>query len=168
MTLHSGILCLFPALMIFAAVSDVFTLTISNRVTAALALAFFPAALYIGVAPLTIALHASCGAAMLAVAVALFARGWIGGGDAKLFAAASLWLGWENIFDFSLGTTLLGGGLTVALLLWRAFPLTAPYPAWLLRLHDRREGVPYGIALSAAGVFIYSNSVYIAGNIVAY
>jgi prepilin peptidase CpaA len=169
MTLQSGIFCLFPAIMIFAAISDLFTLTIPNWLTAALALAFFVAAPFAGLGLREIALHGACGAAMLVVSFVLFARGWIGGGDAKLFAAAALWFGWEQIFNFSLGATLLGGVLTVLILLWRNVPLTlVKCPHWLVRLHDRREGVPYGIALSAAALVIYSNSVYISGNLPAY
>lgn len=155
--------CLFPALTILAAFSDLFNMTIPNWLTAALALAFFAAAPLAGLGVSEIALHTACGAAMLAVGFAMFARGWIGGGDAKLFAAAALWLGWENVLQYGLGATLLGGALSVLVLLLRTAPLLpAGCPAWLARLHDRREGVPYGIALAVAAVFLYSNSVYIA------
>jgi prepilin peptidase CpaA len=55
---------------------------------------------------------------------------------------------------------LLGGGLTLLILTLRNIPLT-PFIArfrWLERLHDKKQGVPYGIALAAAGLITYSNS----------
>ena len=55
---------------------------------------------------------------------------------------------------------LLGGVLTLSVLALRQLPLT-PFLArfvWLERLHDRKSGVPYGVALAAAGLLTYSNS----------
>ena len=47
-----------------------------------------------------ILLHVAAGAAVLAVTFALFAFGWIGGGDAKLAAATALWLGFDTLPDY--------------------------------------------------------------------
>ena len=39
--------------------------------------------------------------------------GWVGGGDAKLFAAMLLWLGWDALYDYVILACLLGGVLTL-------------------------------------------------------
>jgi prepilin peptidase CpaA len=88
--------------------------------------------------------------------------GWIGGGDAKLFAATTLWLGPQALFSYSLTTALIGGALTFAILLLRSMPLPMALAGqgWLVRLHDAKEGVPYGIALAAAGLLIYPDTPF--------
>ena len=86
----------------------------------------------------------------------LFALGYIGGGDAKLFACVSLWLGMHDLLLYALLASMFGGGLTLGLLAARRVPLPRLLAAqdWLLRLHDEREGIPYGVALAAGAIFI--------------
>src|SRR3981081_2823568 len=91
MILDVARLLLFPALMAFAAVSDLFTMTISNRVSLALAAGFLALALLTGMGFYDILSHVGAGAAVLVVAFACFAMGWVGGGDAKVAAAPALW-----------------------------------------------------------------------------
>jgi prepilin peptidase CpaA len=155
--LQAAVLVLFPALMIFAAVSDLFTMTISNRVSIALVLIFIPLAYFSGMAPADIAVHLAIGFAILVVTFGMFAFGWIGGGDAKLAAATAIWVGWDRLADYGLDAALTGGLLTLCILQLRRWPLPAWAHAvqWLPRLHDRNAGVPYGIALAAAGLFVY-------------
>src|ERR1700704_5247993 len=93
MILDIARLMLFPALMAFAAASDLFTMTISNRVSLALAAAFLVLAVLSGMPFHDMLSHIGAGAAVLVVAFACFAMGWIGGGDAKVAAAAALWFG---------------------------------------------------------------------------
>jgi len=83
-------LLLFPALMAFAASSDLFTMTISNRLSLALAGGFFLLVLFTGMSLPAIGMHLAAGALVLAVAFGFFTQGWIGGGDAKLAAATAL------------------------------------------------------------------------------
>ena len=87
------LLCVFPALVIVAALKDVTSFTIPNWISIALALAFAPAAFAGGMALGDVGLHLAVGFAALVAGIAMFALRWIGGGDAKLFAASSLWLG---------------------------------------------------------------------------
>jgi prepilin peptidase CpaA len=56
---------------------------------------------------------------------------------------------------YALLASLFGGFLTLALLAARAWPLPAflARHAWILKLHDARSGIPYGVAL-AAGAFL--------------
>jgi len=110
------------------------------------------------------ATHAGAAAAMLAVGFVMFAMGWIGGGDAKLFAAASLWLGWGHLVDYAFVVSLLGGALTLGLLFLRAQPLPAPVirQPWISRLHEERGDIPYGIALAAAALLVYPQTQWMA------
>jgi prepilin peptidase CpaA len=152
-----ALLIVFPAGMALAASMDLFTMTIPNRLSLAVAVAYVVLALALG-APLQVVLfNLSCGMAVLAIAFCLFSLGWIGGGDAKLAAATALWLGWGTILDYSLTAAICGGGLTIVLLLGRRFVLPdwMSKRAWIARLHDPRSGVPYGIALAVAGIMTY-------------
>jgi prepilin peptidase CpaA len=150
-------LSLFPALMAFAAASDLLTMTISNRVSLALAAGFVVVALASGMGFADILSHLGAGAAVLALAFACFAMGWVGGGDAKVAAGAALWFGFAHLMNYLIYASLFGGALTVLLLQFRQWPL--PYPlagqAWLLRLHAKESGIPYGIALALGALMIY-------------
>src|SRR3981081_859726 len=88
MILDVSRLLLFPALMAFAAASDLFTMTISNKVSLALAAGFLALALASGMGAYDILSHLGAGTTVLLVAFACFAMGWVGGGDAKVAAAA--------------------------------------------------------------------------------
>ncbi|MCD0416433.1 prepilin peptidase [Rubrivivax sp. JA1024] len=156
---------LFPALMAFAAVSDMLTMTISNRVSLLLIAGFVLLAPFSGFSAYDILAHLGAGATVLAVAFTCFAMGWIGGGDAKVAAAAALWFGFEHLLDYLLYTSLFGGALTLFILTFRQWPV--PYPlvgqSWLLRLHDRETGIPYGIALATGALMIYPQTEWIKG-----
>ena len=163
MILDIARLMLFPALMAFAAASDLFTMTISNRVSLALAAGFLALALLSGMGLYDTLAHIGAGAAVLAVAFACFAMGWIGGGDAKVAAGVALWFGFDHLLNYLLYASLFGGALTILLLQFRQWPL--PYPlagqAWLNRLHDRQGGIPYGIALAIGALMIYPETEWI-------
>ena len=155
-------LTLFPALMAFAASSDLFTMTISNRVSLLLVAGFFVLALVIGLSPSDILSHIGAAAVVLVVAFGFFARGWIGGGDAKLAAATALWLGFDQLFPYLVYSSLFGGLMTLMLLQLRTIPLPAflMNQEWAQRLHRKDTGVPYGIALAAAALIIYPDTVW--------
>jgi prepilin peptidase CpaA len=163
MMLDIARLMLFPALMAFAASSDLFTMTISNRISLALIAGFLVLALLGGMSAHAMLLHAGAGAAVLAVAFACFAMGWVGGGDAKVAACVALWFGFDHLFNFLIYASLFGGALTLLLLQFRQWPL--PYPLsgqpWLNRLHDRQSGIPYGIALALGALMVYPDTDWI-------
>ena len=144
-------LLLFPALVILAALTDITSFTIPNWLSGATAGAFLVAAAALGLPWGVLGLHLAVGLAGLAIGVGMFAAGWIGGGDAKLFAAASLWLGWPAVTTFLLDTTLAGGGLAVLLLTLRAQMVRAHTPAlggWIDRLTTPGAPAPYGVAIA--------------------
>jgi prepilin peptidase CpaA len=158
------LLTVFPAAMAFAAATDLFTMTVPNRIALALVAGFFLLAPIAGLGWTDVGLHVLAGAAALVVAFGLFAMGWIGGGDAKLFAATTLWFGPAAILAYSLSTALIGGALTLALVAWRGMPLPVAFvgQGWFVRLHDAKQGVPYGIALAAAGLLVYPTTPFMA------
>jgi len=150
-------LLLFPALMAFAASSDLLTMTISNRLSLALTGGFLLVAFITGMSLYAFGMHVAAAAVVLLVAFVFFSRGWIGGGDAKLAAATALWLGFDHLLDYMLYASLFGGALTLAILQFRKLPLPSALSrqAWILRLHETGGGVPYGIALAAAALAVY-------------
>ena len=162
MVLDAIRLLLFPALMAFAASSDLFTMTISNRVSLVLVGGFFALALVTGMPAMTIASHVGAGALVLAVTFTFFAFGWIGGGDAKLAAATALWLGFDQLLNYGIYASLLGGLLTLIVIRFRLMPLPAPLAEqeWAKRLHRMDSGVPYGIALAIAALMIYPETAW--------
>jgi prepilin peptidase CpaA len=153
-------LLLFPTLMAFAASSDLFTMTISNRVSLVLVAGFFVLAFVSGMSPSDALSHAGAALAVLAVAFVFFARGWIGGGDAKLAAATALWLGFDHLMAYLLYASIFGGILTLAMIRFRLMPLPQALAEqeWVKRLHRLDGGVPYGIALAAAALLIYPDT----------
>ena len=154
-------LMLFPAMMAFAASSDLLTMTISNRVSLILVGGFFVLALADRHErrghPVA---HVGAGAIVLVVAFGFFARGWIGGGDAKLAAATALWFGFDHLLDYLLYASLFGGALTLLLIQFRTVAAAAFLAGqeWVERLHQKDGGVPYGIALAAAALCIYPDT----------
>lgn len=155
-------LLLFPALQAFAASSDLLTMTISNRISLTLVAGFFVLALVVGLSPMTVVAHIGAGGLVLLVAFIFFAQGWIGGGDAKLAAATALWLGFDHLLPYLLYASVFGGLLTLILLMSRGLPLPPLLlrQAWAVRLHDKDSGIPYGIALAAAALTVYPDTVW--------
>ena len=107
-------------------------------------------------------MHVGAAAAVLAVTFVFFARGWIGGGDAKLAAATALWLGFDHLLDYLLYASIFGGVLTLAMIRFRLMPLPQALAEqeWVKRLHRLDGGVPYGIALAAAALLIYPDTAW--------
>jgi prepilin peptidase CpaA len=153
-------LTLFPAMMAFAGASDLFTMTIANRVSLILVAGFLLLASMTGMSLSEMLSHAGASALVLAVAFIFFSRNWIGGGDAKLAAATALWLGFDHLLDYMIYASLGGGVLTLLLMQFRTMPLpTALQGAeWAERLHRLDGGIPYGIALAAAALAVYPHT----------
>lgn len=154
---------LFPAVMAFAASSDLLTMKISNRVSIILIAGFFLLALVTGLNSAMVMAHVGAAIMVLAISFLLFSRGWIGGGDAKLAAATALWIGFEHLLTYLLYASLFGGLLTLVLLIVRTLPLPALLvdKPWAARLHRKDTGVPYGVALAAAALVVYPDTIWL-------
>ncbi len=154
----SLVICLiFPALLIYAAVHDVATMTIPNWVSILLALAFLPAAAIAGLSMSETGIHLGVGALALVAGAALFYMGVWGGGDAKLIAAAAIWLGASGGLPFLYGVAVVGGALAVVLIVARRLKLKSSMN-WLSRLLSPTEGAPYGVAIAGGGLWAASAS----------
>lgn len=162
------LLTLVGAAMIAGAVYDAATLTIPNWISLAL-LALFPlVAFFAGLGWSEIGIHFAVGFAALLAGIALFAGGFIGGGDAKLFAAISLYVG-ASAFGFYVFAVALAGGV-LALLLMGLRYLARSGVAWRFNgfqhLAISGAGIPYGIAIAAGGLFVlpatrlFANAAY--------
>jgi len=149
-----------PALLAVAAGWDLASFTIPNFLQAALLAAFVAFAIAVGLSLPAIGYHLLAGVAGLAIGFALFALGYIGGGDAKLFAVLMLWLGFGDILAYALFASLFGGALTLGLLFLRNLPLPSllARQGWIVRLHDEKSGIPYGVALALGAFWILPQS----------
>lgn len=154
------IMVVFPFSMIFAALSDVFTMTIGNRISAILIVTFLIVAPFIGLSWEAFGWHVAAFAAVLAATFGLFAVGAMGGGDAKLLASTSLWMGFgQPLVDYLLWSTIFGGIFTLFLLLFRKSSLAvyAGEVPILRRMIDEKD-VPYGVALAVGAMFAFPQS----------
>jgi prepilin peptidase CpaA len=155
MVAEALVMVVLPLILAVAAGWDLASFTIPNFLSIALVALFAIFAVAAGLALPAIGWHLLAGLLGLAIGFTLFALGWIGGGDAKLFAAVALWLGFTDLLAYALMASAFGGVLTLALLALRQWPLPGRLArqAWILNLHDARSGIPYGVAL-ALGAFI--------------
>jgi prepilin peptidase CpaA len=166
-TVLTTILMVFPALVILGGVKDLVSYRIPNWISLALIAGFLAAAgasLAAGASPTALGLNLAVGAAGLVAGVVMFALGWIGGGDAKLFAAAALWVGWPGAATFLAITGLAGGGLALLLLSLRSpimRPLVTAGPAWFARLSEPGESVPYGVAIAIGALAAFPASALV-------
>lgn len=156
--LVAAILVIFPFCMVYAAVSDMVSMTIANRVPLILLAAFLLIAPLTGMGLAEIGMHLAAGALVLAVTFGLFAIGGMGGGDAKLLAGTAVWMGFSmTLMQYLVFGSVFGGALTLALLSFRGSPL-AVYTGnnlFLRHFADRQAGIPYGVALGIAGLVTY-------------
>ena len=153
----------FFGLVATAALEDARSITIPNWISLALAAAFPLAAMAVGMPLQTVALNVAAGLAALVIGMVMFALRWVGGGDAKLFAAVSLWLGWVAIPTFVVATALAGGGLAVLLLSVRSAPLRPIVllgPSWVVRLAEPGEGIPYGVAIAIGAIAAFPLTLF--------
>lgn len=160
--LELAILFVFPWAMAMAATTDLFTMTISNRLCLAIVVSFFVLAPFVGIGWAEMGWHLAAGFAVLIASFTLFAFGVIGGGDAKFAAGTALWLGHSFTIEYLLYGAIFGGQLTIAILILRRYPLPTFLSriAWIDRLHDTKSGVPYGIALAIAGLVVYTDTPF--------
>lgn len=155
-----ALVLVFSFMMIFSSFSDLFSMNISNKVSLILIAAFAFFAFAIGMDGQTILWHFLTFALVLTVGFTLFALNIIGGGDAKLAASTALWLGWAHTGPYIILASFIGGLLTLLILKFRSqiIPEKFNKMEWVLRLHDSKNGAPYGIALGIAALLVYPST----------
>ena len=152
------ILIVFPFCMLFAAVSDMLSMTIANRVSIVLVGTFLLVAPLTGMDWQTFGWHLAAGAIVFCVTLGLFALGGMGGGDAKLLSATAVWMGFGfNLIAYVVAASVIGGLLTLSVLLYRssALQVYTSRNRFLRNFAPDAKGVPYGIALGIAGLLLY-------------
>lgn len=164
---QAALVAVFPALVITAALRDVTSYTIPNWISLSLIAGFAPAALAMGLPLGAIGAHLGIGVLGLIAGMAMFALRWIGGGDAKLFAVAGLWLGWPSALTFAAITAVAGGALAVGLLGLRSArlrPFVPSGPGWFVRLAEPGENVPYGVAIAVGALATFPTCLLVSGH----
>lgn len=144
----------YPMALVGAAISDITRLRIPNWLSATL-FAAFPATAWLSDLGWALLFRGiACAMVLLGIGAFMAARGWLGGGDAKLLAATAAWIGWPGVLKFILIMGVVGGALALMLLLFRRARLSAIAASvpWLRALRNTAESVPYGVAIAAAGL----------------
>lgn len=142
--LPSLLLATLAALLLWGAVTDLRSRTISNALNLAIALlaplwwwanglALYP----------DIALQLGLALAVFALFAGLFALGWMGGGDVKLLGALALWLPGEAMIALLVIMALAGGVVTLVTLAHHRIARRAGQPE-----------IPYGVAIALAGLWV--------------
>ena len=152
------IFVVFPFCMVYAAISDMLSMTIANRVSVLLVATFAVVAPLTGMAWPDYAMHFAAGGLVLCVTFALFALGGMGGGDAKLMAATAVFMGFGfQLVQYMVVSAFIGGLLTISLLLYRnsALSVYTSNNMFLRHFADDKVGIPYAIALGIGGLAIY-------------
>lgn len=158
--LEAAILLVFPLCMSVAAISDLLTMTIPNRLSLALAVSFFVLAPIAGLPFAEIGIHFAGAGLVFLACFALFALNVMGGGDAKLLAAATLWFGFDSsLIEFLIYVAFIGGVLTVLIVLVRSqsdtiLAIGLPLPNSLVVA----KKIPYGVAIAIGGVMAFPSS----------
>jgi prepilin peptidase CpaA len=165
----------FAALLAAAAVEDVRRLIIPNRIPLGI-LILYPAYVLSATSPVDWMGAAVLAGGALGVGIILFAFRYAGGGDVKLFVAASLWAGPALFPNFLLVTSLVGAAFGIGMLAHRRFfgmaraSLAASLPGSREPTADSGNGsdtatpsparpapsreLPYGVAIAAGGIQI--------------
>jgi len=160
--MHSAVLAVAVGILVIVAYEDVRSRRIPNGLslaTAALGLARIALAAEVIDAGYTLA----AAIIIFAITFALFQRGAIGGGDAKILPATVLLIGYRELLGFLFWMSLCGGVLALATVatekldpplrrLWRAAQLPANAEGERVRAVPKVSTVPYGVAVAAAGV----------------
>ena len=155
---------MFAFTMVYAGITDLTSYKIRNDLMLFFLLAYAALAPFSGLTVSEIGWSAAVATGVLLVVFSFFAFGWIGGGDAKLAAVTSLWFGAGQTPEYLVYTALFGGAFTMAMLKFRGLPLPAFLlnKPWIVRLHSRDSGIPYGVAMALAGLVVFPQSRWMA------
>ncbi|TDQ64292.1 prepilin peptidase CpaA [Maritalea mobilis] len=158
--MNAIVLAIFPIMMAFCAAYDLLTMRIPNWLSAVLIAGFLVAALLAGFSWETIGMHFVAFLIALVVCFILFIPGWIGGGDAKFAASTVLWMGMSHALSYFFYAAIAGGVFTLLILVFRKFVNATQLPKWdwLVKLHDPKVGVPYGVALAIAALLAFPST----------
>ena len=140
--LSYGLLVALAIALLVAAVTDIRRREIDNWLNAAIALGAPLFWLASGLSGFEVLIQIAIAFVAFLVLLALFATGTMGGGDVKLLTAIALWIHPLWFLQLLIVMSVAGGLLTLAL-----------YIRHRLRKSQARLAVPYGVAISLAGLW---------------
>ncbi|MFC7291258.1 A24 family peptidase [Hirschia litorea] len=147
----------FAGLLVYGAIYDVLERIIPNWVSIVIALAFLPAAYFAHLTLHQFGWHLLVGfIAFIAGVVLFYLKAW-GGGDAKLVAATSLWMGVSGGMTFLAAFAIAGGIVAIPLIIVRRLKIE-PKNERLAKIFDVKK-VPYGVAIAAGGFWAAPKSL---------
>ena len=140
--LNIALLAALVLLLVSAGIEDARTREIANWKNAAI-LALAPLWWWSNGLSLLpdIAIQLAVGGVVFALFCGAFYFNWMGGGDVKMIGALALWLPFQALAWMLIVMSLLGGALTVLLVVER-----------LVRRKDGNIEIPYGVAIALAGL----------------
>lgn len=153
------IVLIFAGTMLTAAAKDATSMTIPNWISLAVIAGFVIVTPFVWAGWDVFSTHLLVGLAFFAAGFAMFAFGWLGGGDAKLMAATALWWQWDDAIIYIFYTTMLGGVLALLLVFGRKFIPTKVLTAqWAHHLFRDEKKMPYGLALAGGALLTLPKS----------
>ncbi len=143
---HYGLLIALAIALLIAAFTDIRRRQIDNWLNVGIVLAA-PLFWWSGGLALwpDVAMQLGVALGAFAILAGLFALGAMGGGDVKLLTALALWVKPEWFLELVIIMALLGGILTIVMGAWH-----------IARRQRDRLAIPYGVAISAAGLWVIS------------
>ena len=168
--LHILSLAILPTLLIGAATSDVMTYRIPNWLTLLTAALFFPMALATALPLAAYTWHILGGLLLFLIGFILFQFNLLGGGDAKMMAAAGLWFGMGNVMHFMTGAAIAGLIQVTFMVLWSLFMLSteisgegSKLSGFWARLRPMSPNVPFGFAIALGGIVAFRDTWWLNG-----
>lgn len=153
--LQAIVLIACPVFFALGAMTDILSYRIPNWIPGALVVLFAIAAPLAEMPLQAVGMHGLVFVVTLFLGMGLFALNLVGGGDAKFFAAISLWMGPAMIVKFVFAFALVGGAFAILLLIVRRIPaasVSAARVPVLNQLLMPKAGMPYGVALGLGGL----------------
>lgn len=145
-----GLLALLAIALVYSVWTDVRARIIPNWLNAAIAVAapVFWLAMGEGLWP-DMAIHLLTALIVFVFFLIMFRFGMMGGGDVKLLTSLSLWLPWQGAYELVLFSSIFGIAVTAVFWGWHK-----------ARKAEGQPEIPYGIAISAAGLIIISERYF--------
>ena len=155
---------LFPLALVYAGAMDLFTMKIRNPLVLAIGGAWLVLAPLAGFTLPELGLNVAVAALVFVITFTFFALGWIGGGDAKLAAVTALWFDPQQALLYFTCASFLGGMLTLGILQFRTMLVPSPLLGvpWIMHLHEKTTGVPYGAAMAPAALIVFPQTAWVA------
>ncbi|MEQ9490315.1 MAG: prepilin peptidase [Alphaproteobacteria bacterium] len=144
---------IFAFLACLAAVWDLRSFTIPNSISIAVAALWPVYAIAAGLGLEAMAYAGTIAVGVLFVGMLGWSRGWVGGGDVKLFSAFALWAGPVGLIPLVVHTGIAGGVLSLFWLTSKPLRFAAVRAGLPVALTPPKH-IPYGVAIAAAAVLL--------------